>query len=140
MHMPQSLPAIATLAIILWYMVTVFQVGRARTKYKIYAPATTGDPGFERYLRVQMNEVENMVAFLPSMWLYAIMGNPRVAAILGAVYLARAHRVRDRLLGRGAPACARVLRRDHGARAGVGIGVGGSVRARRIRLKPRKFH
>ena len=88
MHMPQSLPALATLAIVLWYMVTVFQVGRARSKYKIWAPTTTGDPGFERYFRVQMNELENMVAFLPSMWIYAIMGNPRVAAILGAVYLA----------------------------------------------------
>ena len=88
MHMPQSLPALATLAIVLWYMVTVFQVGRARAKYKVYAPATTCDPAFERYFRVQMNELESMVAFLPSMWLYAIMGNPRVAAILGAVYLA----------------------------------------------------
>jgi glutathione S-transferase len=88
MHMPQSLPALATLAIILWYMVTVFQVGRARTKYKIYAPATTGDPGFERYFRVHMNELENIVVFLPSMWIYALMGNPRIAAILGAVYLA----------------------------------------------------
>jgi uncharacterized membrane protein YecN with MAPEG domain len=86
--MPQSLPALATLAIVLWYMVTVFQVGRARTRYKVYAPATTGDPAFERYFRVQMNELESMVAFLPSMWLYAIMGNPRIAAILGAVYLA----------------------------------------------------
>jgi uncharacterized membrane protein YecN with MAPEG domain len=86
--MPQSLPALATLAIVLWYMVTVFQVGRARTRYKVYAPATTGDPAFERYFRVQMNELESMVAFLPSMWLYAIMGNPRIAAILGALYLA----------------------------------------------------
>jgi uncharacterized membrane protein YecN with MAPEG domain len=86
--MPQSLPALATLAIILWYMVTVFQVGRARTRYKVRAPATSGDPAFDRYFRVQMNELESMVAFLPSMWLYAIMGNPRIAAILGAVYLA----------------------------------------------------
>ena len=88
MHMPQSLPALATLAIVLWYMVTVFQVGRARTRHKVYAPATTGDPGFERAFRVQQNELESMVAFLPTMWLYAIMGNPRIAAILGAVYLA----------------------------------------------------
>jgi|SRR5215218_3648866 len=87
MHMPQSLPALATLAIVLWYMVTVFQVGRARTKYKVAAPVTVGDPGFERAFRVQMNELESMVAFLPSMWLYAIMGNPRNAAILGAVYV-----------------------------------------------------
>jgi uncharacterized membrane protein YecN with MAPEG domain len=85
---PLSLPALATLAIVLWYMVTVFQVGRARSKYKVWAPATTGDPGFERAYRVQANEVENLVAFLPSMWIYAVMGNPRIAAIAAAVYLA----------------------------------------------------
>ncbi|MFO1310516.1 MAG: MAPEG family protein [Burkholderiales bacterium] len=87
MHMPQSLPALVTLAMVLWYMVTVFQVGRARTKYKVLAPATTGDPAFERAFRVQMNELENLVVFLPSMWIYAVMGNPRNAAVLGAVYL-----------------------------------------------------
>ena len=87
MQMPQSLPALVTLAIVLWYMVTVFQVGRARSKYKVQAPATTGDPAFERVFRVQMNELENLVVFLPSMWIYALMGNPRNAAILGAVYL-----------------------------------------------------
>ncbi len=87
MHMPQSLPALVTLAMVLWYMITVFQVGRARTKYKVYAPATTGDPAFERAFRVQMNELENLVVFLPSMWIYAVMGNPRYAAILGAIYL-----------------------------------------------------
>lgn len=87
MQMPQSLPALATLAIVLWYMVTVFQVGRARSKCKVLAPATTGDPAFERAFRVQMNELENLVVFLPSMWIYALMGNPRNAAILGGLYL-----------------------------------------------------
>ena len=87
MQMPQSLPALVTLAIVLWYMVTVFQVGRARSKYKVQAPSTTGDPAFERVFRVQMNELENLVVFLPSMWIYALMGNPRNAAILGALYL-----------------------------------------------------
>jgi len=86
--MPRAEPALVTLLIVLWYMVTVFQVGRARGKYKIWAPATTGDPGFERVFRVQMNELENLVAFLPSMWIYAVLGNPRFAAVGGAVYLA----------------------------------------------------
>src|SRR5215471_10349479 len=85
--MPLSLPALVTLALVLWYMFTVFQVGRARGKYKIWAPATTGDPGFERAFRVQMNEIENLVGFLPSMWIYAWFGNPRIAAIAGAVFL-----------------------------------------------------
>jgi uncharacterized membrane protein YecN with MAPEG domain len=86
--MPLSLPSLATLLIVLWYMYTVFHVGRARTKYKVAAPATTGDPAFERAFRVQMNEIENMVAFLPSMWIFAWFGNPRIAAICGFVYLA----------------------------------------------------
>jgi len=85
--MPLSLPALTTLALVLWYIFTVFQVGRARTKYKVAAPATTGDPAFERAFRVQMNEIENLVAFLPCLWIFAVFGNPRYAAIAGAVFL-----------------------------------------------------
>ena len=85
--MPLSLPALMTLLAVLWYMVTVWQVGRTRAKYKVYAPATTGDPGFVREFRVQMNELENLVAFLPPMWIYAWFGNPRLAAIACGVYI-----------------------------------------------------
>lgn len=84
---PLSAPAVATLALVLWYMVTVFQVGRARTRYKVRAPATTGDPAFERAYRVQMNELETLVAFLPPMWICAVMGNPRTAAVAAAAFL-----------------------------------------------------
>ena len=86
--MPLSLPALMTLLAVLWYMITVFQVGRARAKYKVVAPATTGDPAFERAFRVQMNELENLVAFLPPMWIFAWFGNPRFAAIACGVYIA----------------------------------------------------
>ena len=86
--MPLSWPAFMTLLAVLWYLVTVFMVGRARGKYKVEAPATTGDPRFERAFRVQMNEIENLVAFLPTMWVYAWFGNPRYAAIACAVFIA----------------------------------------------------
>lgn len=85
--MPLALPALMTLLAVLWLMITAFMVGRARTKYKVRAPATTGDPAFERAYRVQMNELENLVAFLPAMWIFAWFGNPRLAAIAAAVYL-----------------------------------------------------
>jgi uncharacterized membrane protein YecN with MAPEG domain len=85
--MPLSLPALMTLVAVLWYAFTGIQVGRMRVKYKVAAPATTGDPAFERAFRVQMNEIENLVAFLPSMWLFAWFGNPRFAAIACAVYV-----------------------------------------------------
>lgn len=86
--MPLALPALMTLLAVLWYVVTGFQVGRARGKYKVAAPAMTGDPAFERALRVQMNELEQLVAFLPAMWIYAWFGNPRFAAIACGVYIA----------------------------------------------------
>lgn len=85
--MPLSLPALMTLLAVLWYVVTGIQVGRARTKYKVAAPAMTGDPAFERAVRVQMNELEQLVAFLPPMWIYAWFGNPRYAAIACGVFI-----------------------------------------------------
>ena len=62
-------------------------VGWARGKYGVAAPATTGHPIFERYYRVQMNTVECLLVFLPSLWLAAKYWSPRYAAILGAIYL-----------------------------------------------------
>jgi len=85
--MPLALPALVTLLAVLWYSIVGINVGRARTKYKVPAPATTGHPAFERAFRVQMNELEQLVAFLPPMWIYATLGNPRWAAIAGAVWL-----------------------------------------------------
>ena len=62
-------------------------VGRARGRFGIAAPATTGHPIFERYYRVQRNTVESLLVFLPGLWLAAKYGSPRYAAMLGVVYL-----------------------------------------------------
>jgi uncharacterized MAPEG superfamily protein len=63
-------------------------VGRARGKYGVRAPAVTGNEMFERYYRVQMNTLEQLVLFLPAIWLGAQHLDPRLAAGLGVVYLA----------------------------------------------------
>ena len=62
-------------------------VGRARGKYNIAAPASSGDPIFERYWRVHQNTLEQIVLFLPAIFLYSHLGNPLIAAGLGVVYL-----------------------------------------------------
>jgi glutathione S-transferase len=62
-------------------------VGRARARYGVTAPATSGHPEFERYFRVQMNTMEQLVVFLPAIWLFAQFLDPLWAAGLGAVYL-----------------------------------------------------
>ncbi|HXC57970.1 MAG TPA: MAPEG family protein [Steroidobacteraceae bacterium] len=63
-------------------------VSRARGRYEVKAPAVTGHVIFERYMRVQMNTLEQLVVFIPAIWLFAQFISPRWAAILGAVYLA----------------------------------------------------
>ena len=53
------------------------------------APATTGNDVFERYFRVHMNTVEQLLVFVPAIWLFASLVSAKWAALLGAVYLAR---------------------------------------------------
>ena len=62
-------------------------VSRARVRYKIPAPATTGNEVFERYFRVQMNTLEQLIIFVPSVLLFARYVNVYVAAALGVVFL-----------------------------------------------------
>lgn len=86
--MQYALPALTTLTAVLLYVVTIANVGRARSKHKIEAPAITGHPDFERAHRVQVNTLEQMVAFLPALWLFAVYVSPAWASALGAVWIA----------------------------------------------------
>jgi glutathione S-transferase len=62
-------------------------VGRARGKFGIQVPATTGHPDFERVFRAHMNTLEQAVAFLPVLWLATIYSNEAVAAYLGYAWI-----------------------------------------------------
>jgi uncharacterized membrane protein YecN with MAPEG domain len=83
-----SWPALVTLAALTLCFATVWLVGRARVKYGIRAPATSGHEMFERTFRVQMNTLENLVIFLPALWLAALFFDPVVAGALGVLWLA----------------------------------------------------
>jgi glutathione S-transferase len=80
--------AIVTGLAIAAYFLTLVQVSRARVAFGIKAPATTGHPDFERVFRVQMNTLEWMPIFLPSLWLFAIYVSDPIAALLGLVWIA----------------------------------------------------
>jgi glutathione S-transferase len=64
-----------------------FAVGQARVRYKVPAPATSGDEVFERYFRVQMNTLEQLVVFLPSILIFSHYFSCYVAAGLGAIFV-----------------------------------------------------
>jgi glutathione S-transferase len=80
--------ALVTCLAILFYFFTCIQVGKARATFGIKAPATSGNPDFERVFRVQMNTLEWLPFFLPSLWLFAIYISDEVAAVLGLVWIA----------------------------------------------------
>jgi glutathione S-transferase len=78
---------IVTALALLQFLVFGFKVGRARTRYRIAAPAISGEATFERYFRVQQNTLEQLIALIPGLYLFSRYFNPAVAAALGVVYL-----------------------------------------------------
>lgn len=85
--MLQQLPALVVLLTVLLQFGTLTMVGRARGKYGIKAPATSGHPDFDRAYRVQMNTLEATVMFLPTLWLATHYGFAGWAGIAGLVWI-----------------------------------------------------
>lgn len=77
---------VAALAV-LQYFVFGALVGRARGLYGVKAPATSGNEHFERAYRVQMNTLEQLVGFLPALYLASVYWPDAIVAAIGAVYL-----------------------------------------------------
>ena len=78
---------IVTALAVLQFVVFGFKVSVARERYGVKAPAVTGNEIFERLFRVQMNTLEQLIVFLPGLYLFARYFSPYVAAALGVVYL-----------------------------------------------------
>ena len=72
---------------LLQFIIFGMAVGYARHKYHFPAPATSGNEMFERYFRGQMNTLEQLIVFVPAVFLFASHVSANWAAILGAVYL-----------------------------------------------------
>lgn len=79
--------ALVALLALIEFVIISFMTGRARAAYGVKAPALTGHPMFERWYRVQMNTLEQLVVFLPALFLFASYVSPRWGAILGLVFI-----------------------------------------------------
>jgi glutathione S-transferase len=79
--------AIVTVVALLQFFWFGWQVGVARGKYNIAAPAVSGNEMFERVFRVHMNTLEQLVVLLPSLWIFASFISPLWASVLGAIYI-----------------------------------------------------
>jgi uncharacterized membrane protein YecN with MAPEG domain len=81
-------PALVTCLALLVYAWNLASAGAARGKHKIMAPAVAGHPEFERKLRIQQNMVEQLIVFLPALWIFCLTVQTLVGAALGLVFVA----------------------------------------------------
>ncbi|XP_004606325.2 microsomal glutathione S-transferase 2 [Sorex araneus] len=68
------------------------EVGKARLRCRVAAPAVSGCPEFERVFRAQQNCVEFYPVFLVTLWTAGWYFNQVSAACLGLLYLYARHR------------------------------------------------
>lgn len=79
--------ALGTILVAVLMFILAFNVGSARSRYDVKAPATTGHPVFERIYRVQMNTIESAICFLPCLWVFAVFVSDRWAGGVVALWL-----------------------------------------------------
>lgn len=81
--------AIVTILVILLYFFMGSVVGRMRGRHNIAAPAVTGHPEFERAFRVHANTLEQLVLFLPLLWLATVLYRnvAWLPALFGLIFL-----------------------------------------------------
>lgn len=82
-----NLIAIVSLLALIEYMVIAGLVGAARGKHGVKAPATTGNEVFERYFRVQQNTIEQLVVFLPALWMFGHYVSAGAGAVIGLMFI-----------------------------------------------------
>jgi uncharacterized membrane protein YecN with MAPEG domain len=81
------LTALVTLLTALFYFLTALNVAKVRGRTGVKVPAMSGHPDFERAFRIQLNTLEWLPIFLPSLWLFAIYIGDSIAAAIGAVWI-----------------------------------------------------
>ena len=82
-----ELPAIVTLIALLEYLFFAFKVGFSREKYNVIAPAVSGNPIWERLYRVQQNTLEQLIVFLPALWIFSYFVSPTTGAAIGILFI-----------------------------------------------------
>lgn len=82
--------ALITILVLLLYFYMGTMVGQMRGRHNVAAPATAGHPEFERAFRVHANTLEQLVVFLPLLWLATILfqrGPAWLPALFGLIFL-----------------------------------------------------
>ena len=82
-----ELIAIVTGLALLQVFIFAFQVGKARGAHEVNAPAISGNPDFERSFRVHQNTVEQLIIFIPGLWMFGYYVNAEIGAGIGILFI-----------------------------------------------------
>lgn len=82
-----TLVALVAMLALLQLIYFSFNVGGARGKHDVAAPATAGPEEFNRIYRVHQNTLEQIVALIPGLFVFATYVHELGAAGLGVVYI-----------------------------------------------------
>lgn len=81
------LTLLGTLAALAVYVWASIPVGQARGKFGVKAPSVTGPPEFERAFRAHQNTMEQLVLFLPLVWIVATLFGDLWGGIYAAAWV-----------------------------------------------------
>jgi len=79
--------ALITIAALVYTFILSGRVGARRAKLGVSAPAMSGQPEFDIAVRVHMNTIEQLVLFVPMLWIAVTVVGDVWAAAIGAVWI-----------------------------------------------------
>jgi len=79
--------SIVTVLALFQLIFLAMQVGSARQRYGISAPAISGNEDFERHYRVHQNTLEQIIVFLPALWMFGYFVDPVWGAGIGLIFV-----------------------------------------------------
>eukprot|EP00026_Physarum_polycephalum_P018349 Phypoly_transcript_19898.p1 GENE.Phypoly_transcript_19898~~Phypoly_transcript_19898.p1 ORF type:complete len:134 (+),score=13.04 Phypoly_transcript_19898:234-635(+) len=80
-------PSLVTGAALVVYGLFGVNVSSARQKYGVKAPATTGNHQFEVIYRIHQNTAENLIVFIPSVYLFSYIVSPLYSLVAGGAWV-----------------------------------------------------
>lgn len=79
-------PILITILTLFIYQILSLNVSKSRFQNKISPPITVGNLNFERAYRTHLNFLENMVIFVPLVWIGSILGYNNIFYVLSCVF------------------------------------------------------
>jgi glutathione S-transferase len=80
-------PIIIILLAMVQYLLFGLRTGVARTKFGVDAPRVSGHETWERYNRVHLNTLEQLIVFIPALLVFSYYVSPKWALLPGIAFL-----------------------------------------------------